>query len=228
VLRYGERALIVECSDADETAALHAELVRRKGSGVLTPCEDLIPAELTVVVDGLDDPLALARELSTWRLCPVEGRPGDVGSATRSARVVELPVRYDGPDLDEVAAAWGVSREEAVRVHAGVTYRVAFCGFAPGFAYMTGLPERYHLPRRSTPRTGVPPGSVAVAGQYTGAYPRSSPGGWHLIGTTDAVLWDTARAEPALLAPGTLVRVVVTGAGSRGSVGRVVDGGGGR
>lgn len=85
-------------------------------------------------------------------------------------------------------------------------FRVAFCGFAPGFGYLTGLPERYHLPRRATPRTAVPAGSLALAGEYAGVYPRSSPGGWQLIGSTDAVLWDPEREPAALFAPGVRVR----------------------
>lgn len=99
---------------------------------------------------------------------------------------------------------------EVARIHAAADYRVAFCGFAPGFGYLTGLPRE--VPRRVTPRTAVPAGSVALAGPYTGVYPRSSPGGWQLIGTTDAVLWDTARVPAALLAPGTRVRFTAEGA----------------
>ncbi len=123
-----------------------------------------------------------------------------------AAEPVVLPVRYDGADLAEVAALWGVAEEEVARVHSGIEFRVAFCGFAPGFGYLTGLPERLHVPRRATPRTAVPAGSVGLAGPYTGVYPRSSPGGWQLIGRTDAVLWDPAREPAALLAPGTRVR----------------------
>jgi KipI family sensor histidine kinase inhibitor len=117
-------------------------------------------------------------------------------------------VRYDGPDLSDVAAHWGVARHEVARIHADTEFTVAFCGFAPGFGYLTGLPARYDVPRRATPRTAVPPGSVALAGPYTGVYPRSSPGGWQLIGTTDTVLWDHARVPAALLSPGTRVKFV--------------------
>lgn len=106
----------------------------------------------------------------------------------------------------------GVAPGEVGRIHAAAGYRVAFCGFAPGFGYLTGLPERYAVPRRATPRTAVPAGSVALAGPYTGVYPRSSPGGWRLVGTTDAVLWDPEREPPALLSPGLRVRFVEEGA----------------
>lgn len=156
-----------------------------------------MPAARTVLLDGVADPDRLAAELMGWEVGPL---PARVGGA------IEIPVRYDGPDLAEVAALWGVSVEAAVRIHTSAEFRVAFCGFAPGFGYLTGLDERYGVPRRATPRTAVPAGSVALGGPYTGVYPRSSPGGWQLIGTTDVVLWDTGREPAALLAPGTRVR----------------------
>ena len=93
-----------------------------------------------------------------------------------------------------------------IALHSGADYTVAFCGFMPGFAYMTGLPAALHLPRRATPRERVPVGAVAIAAEYAGVYPRESPGGWHLLGRTDAVLWDDGREPPALLPPGTRVR----------------------
>jgi KipI family sensor histidine kinase inhibitor len=199
ILRYGAHALLVECADPDEVAALRAELLRRREQGLLPAFDDLVPAERTVLIDGLDDPAPLAGEIAGWEL---------PDPAAAAGRLVRLDVRYDGPDLAEVARAWRMTPDEAAALHSGLEYRVAFCGFAPGFAYLTGLPPQYHLPRRPTPRTAVPAGSVAVAGPYTGVYPRSSPGGWHLIGTTGARLWDLSRSEPALLTPGT--RVVFT------------------
>ncbi|MET9365325.1 5-oxoprolinase subunit PxpB [Streptomyces sp. NPDC006632] len=199
VLPVGDHALLVELDGAESAGAFHAELVRRRAAGTLPPVREIVPAARTVLLDGLADPTALASQLVTWEVPPL--RAG-------SAHTVEIPVRYDGPDLAEVAALWGVSEQEAVRIHSAARFRVAFCGFAPGFAYLTGLAERYAVPRRATPRTAVPAGSVALAGPYTGVYPRSSPGGWQLIGTTDAVLWDTHRDPAALLAPGTLVRFV--------------------
>jgi KipI family sensor histidine kinase inhibitor len=195
ILRYGARALLIECADTDEVAAVRAGLLRRRAD--LPAFDDLVPAELTVLIDGLDDPAALSRHLERWEF---------PRQTAQSGPLITLPVRYDGPDLADVARAWDLTPAEAARLHSGIEYLVAFCGFAPGFAYLTGLPEKYRLPRRATPRTSVPPGSVAVAGPYTGVYPRSSPGGWHLIGTTDAALWDLGRTEPALLAPGTRVR----------------------
>jgi KipI family sensor histidine kinase inhibitor len=197
-LPVGDAALLVEVSSGDEARALHAELVRRRAEGSLS-VREIVPAARTVLLDGLTDPTRLAAELTA----------SEIPSAPSRAReVVELPVRYDGPDLADVAALWGVSPEEVARIHAGTEFTVAFCGFAPGFGYLTGLPARYDVPRRATPRTAVPAGSVALAGPYTGVYPRSSPGGWQLIGTTDAVLWDHARVPAALLSPGTRVRFV--------------------
>ncbi|MEU6542519.1 allophanate hydrolase subunit 1 [Streptomyces sp. NPDC046859] len=194
----GDDALLVEVSSGEEAQALHAALLRRRAEGSLA-VREIVPAARTVLLDGLTDPDRLAAELAL----------SDVPAAPAHARdVVELPVRYDGPDVDDVAAHWGVSPDEVARIHAGTEFSVAFCGFAPGFGYLTGLPPRYHVPRRATPRTAVPAGAVALAGPYTGVYPRSSPGGWQLIGTTDAVLWDHTRVPAALLAPGTRVRFV--------------------
>lgn len=198
VLPVGGDALLVEVSSDDEAQRLHAELLRRRAEGSL-PVGEIVPAARTVLLDGVLDPARLAAELISRELPPVPQRAGET---------VEIPVRYDGPDLADVAAHWGVRTREVARIHAGTGFRVAFCGFAPGFGYLTGLPERYDVPRRSTPRTAVPAGSVALAGPYTGVYPRSSPGGWQLIGTTDAVLWDHARVPAALLSPGTRVRFV--------------------
>ncbi len=111
------------------------------------------------------------------------------------------------PTSVSVAEATGLAVDEVIDRHVIGEYSVAFCGFSPGFAYMTGLDPVLHLDRRDTPRTRVPAGSVAIAADYTSVYPSPSPGGWHLLGRTDAALWDTERPEPALLAPGTTVRL---------------------
>ncbi|GAB2853745.1 allophanate hydrolase subunit 1 [Streptomyces deserti] len=198
VLPVGDDALLVEVASGDEAQALHAELLRRRAEGALT-VREIVPAARTVLLDGLADPARLASELTATDVPP---------APPRAREVVEIPVRYDGPDLADVAAHWDVPEEDVARIHAATEFRVAFCGFAPGFGYLTGLPPRYDVPRRATPRTAVPAGSVALAGPYTGVYPRSSPGGWQLIGTTDVVLWDHARVPAALLSPGTRVRFV--------------------
>ncbi|MFE9774122.1 allophanate hydrolase subunit 1 [Streptomyces sp. NPDC005931] len=198
VLPVGEDSLLVEVSSDGEAQALHAELLRRRAEGVLA-AREIVPAARTVLLDGLADPARVAAELSAAQLPPV---------APSVRETVEIPVRYDGPDLADVAAHWGVGVAEVARLHAAAEFRVAFCGFAPGFGYLTGLPPHLDVPRRATPRTSVPAGSVAMAGPYTGVYPRSSPGGWQLIGTTDLVLWDHARVPAALLSPGARVRFV--------------------
>lgn len=198
VLPVGEQALLVEVASGEEAQAVHAELLRRRAAGTVT-VREIVPAARTVLLDGLEDPVRLAERLASWEIPPV---------APRAEEAIEIPVRYDGPDLDDVAALWGVGRDEVALIHAAAEFRVAFCGFAPGFGYLTGLPGRYDVPRRATPRTAVPAGSVALAGPYTGVYPRSSPGGWQLIGSTDSVLWDHARVPAALLSPGARVRFV--------------------
>ncbi|WP_393085705.1 allophanate hydrolase subunit 1 [Streptomyces sp. LN704] len=203
-LPVGEHALLVEVASGEAAQALHAELLRRRADGSLS-VREIVPAARTVLLDGLDgldDPVRLASRLPAWDIPPLPARAEDA---------IEIPVRYDGPDLADVAARWGVPEHEVPEIHAAAEFRVAFCGFAPGFGYLTGLPSRYDVPRRATPRTSVPAGSVALAGPYTGVYPRSSPGGWQLIGTTDAVLWDHARVPAALLAPGSRVRFVAAG-----------------
>ncbi|MAL82592.1 MAG: allophanate hydrolase [Acidimicrobiaceae bacterium] len=121
---------------------------------------------------------------------------------------IEIPVRYDGEDLEFVAQACSLPEEEEIRRHLGTTYVAAFCGFAPGFAYLSGLDSSLKLPRRDTPRTRVPAGTVAIAATYSAVYPQESPGGWHLIGSTSTELWDVARQPPALIEPGRQVRFV--------------------
>lgn len=174
----------------------------RWGAGVraagLLGVVDVVPAAATVLIRCTD--VDARRELTT-RLTAIaaldEEHAGDD---------VVIPVRYDGPDLDDVAAATGLDPSGVVALHSGASYQVAFCGFAPGFGYLTGLPDGLHLPRRGTPRTNVPAGAVAIAAGYAAVYPRSSPGGWHLLGHTDLLLFDADRDPPALLAPGTNVR----------------------
>ncbi|OEU97111.1 allophanate hydrolase [Streptomyces oceani] len=198
VLPVGGHGLLVELPTAEAAEALHAELLRRRRTGTLPPVREIVPGARTVLLEGLAEPRRLAEELPHWRVPPLS-RTG--GTAVR------IPVRYDGPDLAEVAALWGLSEQEVGAVHASAEYRVAFCGFAPGFGYLTVLGAGYEVPRRASPRTRVPAGAVGLAGAYTGIYPRSSPGGWQLIGTAvDTVLWDPERTPAALLEPGTRVR----------------------
>jgi KipI family sensor histidine kinase inhibitor len=195
----GAGALLVELGDPVEVLALHAEIERRRAGGWMPSLADVIPGARTILLDGLADPAAVAEELRGWDVRPASLPDGPA---------VEIPCRYTGEDLPAVASMWQVSEREAARMHAAAEYRVAFCGFAPGFAYLSGLGEHLAVPRRRTPRTAVPPGSVALASTYTGIYPRSSPGGWQLIGHTDTIVWDAAHDPPALLTPGTRVRFV--------------------
>ncbi|CAM5551866.1 allophanate hydrolase [Streptomyces spiroverticillatus] len=208
-LPMGPHALLVELDDLAHAQALHAEVLRRRAAGTLPAVRDVVPAARTVLLDGVADPHGLAAEIRTWRIPPLTADAG---------RLIEIPVRYDGPDLAEVAELWGMPAERIPATLAALELRVAFCGFAPGFGYLTGLPEELHLPRRATPRTAVPAGSVALAGEYAGVYPRSSPGGWQLVGSTDAVLWDPRREPAALLAPGARVRFTDAAAASAASV----------
>jgi KipI family sensor histidine kinase inhibitor len=145
-------------------------------------------------------------------LASLDVRPADDEGSDHE---VEVAVTYDGDDLDEVARLSGLAVEEVVRRHGAATYRVAFTGFAPGFAYLVGGDAALVVPRRDTPRTRVPRGSVALAGEFTGIYPQEGPGGWQLIGRTAAPLWDLDREPPALLAPGTRVRFSRRDPGSR-------------
>jgi KipI family sensor histidine kinase inhibitor len=197
VLPAGESAALVETETGAQAEALHAELVRRRAAGELPGVTEIVPAARTVLVCGLAEPRRFAAEVASWDVPPLVRGEG--------ARV-EIPVRFDGPDLAEVAGLWGVAAAEVAGVVTATEFRVAFCGFAPGFGYLTGLPERLHVPRRARPRTSVPAGAVALAGPYAGVYPRSSPGGWQVVGTTGATLWDPLREPAALLSPGTRVR----------------------
>ena len=198
-LPVGAAALLVELEGLAAVLALHAEIGRRRAMGWAPSLVDVIPSARTILLDGVTDRAAIAAELASWE---VPAAPPTDG------QVVEIPCRYAGEDLAGVAASWRVSEREAARIHAGREYRVAFCGFAPGFAYLSGLPGRYAVSRRPTPRTVVPAGSVALADTYTGVYPRSSPGGWQIIGQTDAIIWDPGQDPPTLLAPGNRVRFV--------------------
>jgi KipI family sensor histidine kinase inhibitor len=196
ILPMGRRAVLVDELGADPAA--WALGVRRLGlAGVI----DVVPAARTVLIDCVDEAAMLAARTRLDDVAAVEAVDASTASVT-------LEVTYDGADIVAVAGLLGVDVGELIEIHTAPTYRVAFCGFAPGFAYLAGTDPRLHMARRETPRTAVPAGSVAVAAGFTAVYPRSSPGGWHLLGTTDAVLFDPGRARPALLEPGDTVRFV--------------------
>lgn len=196
----GERGLLVEVEDLATVHRLHAALRELDPPGVV----ELVPAYRTVLIvadpgqaEALDD---LAARLPGLELPPAEAVAGET---------VEIPVRYDGEDLPEVAGLTGLEPEEVVRRHTAPEYTVAFLGFSPGFPYLVGLDPALQVPRRDTPRTSIPAGSVGLAGNQTGIYPTATPGGWQLIGRTEVTLFDPARDPPALLAPGTRLRFTV-------------------
>jgi KipI family sensor histidine kinase inhibitor len=190
----GDQGALIELPDNGAAVRL-AGLLREERSDLL----DVVIGHTTVLVTwagekpDLDD--AVKRAL--------------VAEAGPAGRLVEIPVVYDGPDLDEVARLTGLSPEEVIARHTGAEHVAAFIGFQPGFAYLTGGDTLLHVPRRDVPRTSVPGGTVAIAGPYSGVYPRESPGGWRLLGSTTALMFDPAREPPALLAPGDRVRFVV-------------------
>lgn len=194
ILTASDHALLVEAADLDE--AMRLNLAWDGLHGVV----ERIPGARTVLVRF--DPLVvsaadLAASLAATKI--------DAAHLPATGEVT-VPVRYDGDDLDEAATLLGVSAAELVNRHLAADWKVAFSGFAPGFGYVVSSDPLFDVPRRSSPRTRVPAGSVALAGQFTGVYPRESPGGWQLIGRTDAVMWDIDRDPPALLSPGTTVR----------------------
>ncbi|PUA80470.1 5-oxoprolinase subunit PxpB [Nocardioides currus] len=197
-LRCADAGLLVELADLDEVLALYAELVDAPPPGVV----DLVPAARTLMLTidpALTDVAEVERAVRATR--PQRGTRPDAG-------LVEVPVTYDGEDLAEVAELTGLGERGVVEAHTGQEWTVAFCGFAPGFGYLVGTDERLHVPRRSNPRTKVPAGAVALAGEFAGVYPRESPGGWQLIGHTSLRAWDLDRDPPALLVPGARVRFV--------------------
>lgn len=195
---YGDRALLLECGSTDEVLALAAVLRDDDLPGV----SDIVPGARTVLValSGAETQAALRARLAAIRI------PEATGTVAPQRADVVIDVVYDGADLDEVAALTGMSTGEVIEAHTGSPWRVGFGGFAPGFAYLVGGDPRLQVPRRTEPRTKVPAGSVGLAGEFSGIYPRESPGGWQLIGRTGAVLWDIGRPQPALLAPGMWVR----------------------
>jgi KipI family sensor histidine kinase inhibitor len=200
LLRYGDTAVLVEPDDGVDPIGLRAALLAAPLPGTVS----VVSAARTVLIEF--DPAAVSLDALAAYLDSllVEAMPAPAGA------LVEIPVRYDGADLADVAAATGLAVDEVVRRHSAASYRVAFCGFAPGFAYLEGLDPALHVSRLREPRTAVPAGAVAIAGGFTAVYPRSSPGGWRLLGTSTAGLWQADRDPPALLTPGTTVRFVAT------------------
>ena len=203
-LPVNRQAILVELADLQQTLVLLASLQAQPIEGV----QELVPAARTILVYFSPQRItaaALVNDIASRNL---------QGSVQRSDVLVEIPVHYNGEDLAEVAQILGISAEEVVRRHTGSEWSVAFTGFAPGFAYLTGGDAIFNVPRRATPRTKVPAGAVALAGTFSAVYPQASPGGWQIVGVTDTAMWDLARDLPALLQPGYRVRFADVGAAS--------------
>ncbi len=207
VLPVGDRAATVQLGSSLDEATVGRvraldDRLRERG---LTGIEETVPsyASLLVVYDRRRLPFP---ELERVLLDLTSGLQGTSGPG----RLVEIPALYDGEDLEEVAAACGISAGEVASLHASHEYRVMMLGFSPGFAYMGFVDERLRVPRRQTPRTRVPEGAIAIAGPQTGVYPRSLPGGWNLLGRTSLRLFDASRTNPSTLMPGDRVRFVPT------------------
>lgn len=202
LLPYGDRALLVELADGEQALALAAALREDPPAAV----GELVPAARTVLVVAADGAGVgdLRDALQRVEVTPLKDREDE-------GELVEVPVVYDGEDLEDVARLTGLSAEEVVAAHTDQTWRVAFGGFAPGFGYLVGEDDRLHVPRRESSRTAVPAGAVGLAGEYAGVYPRESPGGWQLIGRTDLAMFDLDREPAALLRPGVRVRFTEAG-----------------
>jgi len=199
---YGDRALLLEFEGTDEVLAWSAAIRTAELPGVL----DIVPASRTVLVKLAD---TRYQAPTRQRLSKLAVAASTDAATTEGRADVQIDVVYDGPDLDEVARLTGLTAEQVVAAHTETPWRVGFGGFAPGFAYLIGGDSRLEVPRRAEPRTKVPVGAVGLAGEFSGVYPRESPGGWQLIGRTaqgQAALWDVDRDPPALLTPGMWVQ----------------------
>ncbi|MDT0169838.1 5-oxoprolinase/urea amidolyase family protein [Pseudarthrobacter sp. BRE9] len=191
----GDRAILVELPSLEAVLSLQAQLTAHPEPGQI----DVIAAATTVLITA-DSPQAAQALAAHVPSLDLEA-PADTDSA-----LVTIDVVYDGEDLNDVASLTGLGREAVVAAHTGQLWTAAFAGFAPGFAYLTGENPSLEVPRRRSPRTAVPAGAVALGGAYSAVYPRQSPGGWQLIGRTDAAMWDLDRENPALIRPGDTVR----------------------
>jgi inhibitor of KinA len=211
IVPLGSSAALISVGDAmsaENASRVHA-LMRQVSDAKLDGVIDVAPAYSTLAI--YFDPAQTSYEEVAATARSLDAASSDV-DATSSSALVEIPVHYDGMDLVEVAQRCGFTVEEVIRRHSSVTYDVYMLGFVPGFAYLGVLDASLVLSRRSEPRTRVPSGSVAIAGAQTGIYPRSTPGGWHIIGTTKLAMFDVARSRPSLLAAGDRVRFVPVGA----------------
>lgn len=209
--RAGECGVLVELGDLDAVLSLDA-IVRRlrdQGEKPWDALREVVPAATTLLLVTRSAEQHAPLMTALRQLVAAHGFAEGHLSGARgrsSGEVVEVPVEYSGPDLEEVGRLTGLTPAKVVAAHTGTPWQVAFSGFAPGFPYLVGGDPRLNVPRRSEPRTAVPAGAVGLAGHFSGIYPRESPGGWQLLGTTPLTLWDTDRTPPALLQPGMVVQ----------------------
>jgi KipI family sensor histidine kinase inhibitor len=196
----GREAVLVEAVGVDP-AAWSLGLRRLELPGII----EIVPAAETILV-RCDSAEAVADVMK--RFTDVRSVDGSASKFDGLNQPVEIPVMYDGDDIDQVAESTNLSVASVIDLHAAASYHVAFCGFAPGFGYLRGLPAALQLPRRTTPRTRVPVGSVAIASEFSAVYPSASPGGWHIIGHTDLLMFDASEDPPSVLQPGMRVRFV--------------------
>jgi KipI family sensor histidine kinase inhibitor len=201
----GDRALTIRLGDSMDRAL--AALARGVAARLraIPGVEEAVPGYATVT--AFYNPAATSYASLASVLAPMVS-PTAPEASTHAEHVI--PVRYDGPDLDEVARRTGLTPSQVVERHAAGAYTVYLIGFVPGFAYLGDLDPALELPRRDQPRTRVPAGSVAIAGRQTAVYPLDTPGGWHLIGHTDTSMFDPTADPPAKLAAGDRVRFVPT------------------
>jgi KipI family sensor histidine kinase inhibitor len=206
---YGDQALLLEFESTAEVLAWADALHEADLLGVL----DIVPASRTVLVKLAGPRYQAPTRQRLGKLRVTAEAVSEVTAPTDGRADMEIDIQidvvYDGADLDEVARLTGLTTEQVVAAHTATPWRVGFGGFAPGFAYLIGGDGRLEVPRQSEPRTRVPAGSVALAGEFSAVYPRESPGGWQLIGHTSkdtAELWDVDRDPPALLRPGMWVQ----------------------
>jgi KipI family sensor histidine kinase inhibitor len=198
---------MVELDDLAQVMSLARVLEARRETG--PAILDVVPAARTILVRFHPDQAAAAM-VAEWIRNSSSERIDQSIDATSRPGLIELPVVYDGADLDEVGQLTGLGREGVITAHTGQPWTVAFLGFAPGFAYCTGGDPRLRVPRRSAARQRVPAGSIGLADVFTAVYPRASPGGWQLLGHTDVPVWDLERDPPARLTPGWIVRFRAT------------------
>lgn len=203
-LPAGSTAVLIECGDLDRALRAFATLVAARERGELDVTE-LVPAAETVLVTGGEAQNSRAVRAKLRRLL---SESGSAASHAASGAETVIPVHYQGEDLDEVATLTGMSPTQLVARHTAASYTVAFTGFAPGFAYLSGGDPLLEVPRRATPRPRILPGSVGLAGPFSGVYPRESPGGWQIIGHTTHRMWNLDREQPAALVAGGRVRFV--------------------